>query len=273
MMRWFANALLFVAVAAFSTVPMGLAQDATKSTAETNKKDTNKSVKETSKSADAKGQQHTPHPFVGVLVGPVHPALADHLGDLLNAEQGLIVEESLPDSPAAKAGIKTHDILTMYDDQKLFSAEQFAKLVHSDKIGREVTIGYLRGGKQEKAQIKLGEAPKNPEAEGTHHAWHPRWFNHPRAFFRHVSHNPKTQWDDFDSLTLKKLGDNKFRAEVQYLNTSGKTEKHVFEGTREEIKKDIDAEKDLKPEERDHLLRSLNLPNDMEDFPDEFDAF
>jgi len=221
-------------------------------------------------------KQHVPHPFLGVFVSSVHPALAHNLGEMLNPEQGLIVEEFLADSPAAKAGIKMHDILMTYDDQKLLSAEQFVKLVHSDKVGREVTMGYLRGGKLHKTQVTLGDAPDHQH----HHVGAqasdttPRWLAGPRQFWNqlHFRHTPHKQWENFDSLNLKKLGDDKFRAEVHYLDKAGKAQQHVFEGTREEIKKAIDAKKDLKPIERDHLLRSLNLPNHDGDVSD-FDAF
>ncbi len=213
---------------------------------------------------DTAKKLHAGHPVLGVSVSSAHPALANNLRDLLSPDQGLIVEEVPEKSPAAKAGIKAHDILTTYDDQKLFSAEQLAKLVHSDKPGREVTVGYLRDGKLQKSQVTLGEA------EIPHlHAWTysteraPRWFGGPRRTMRrlHARQAPGSEWDNFDSLTLKKVGDNKFRAEVQYLDKDGKPQKHVFEGTREEIRKAIEAEQDLKPVERAHLLRSLNLPS------------
>lgn len=211
---------------------------------------------------EAAKTHHERHPLLGVLVSSAHPALANNLGDLLSPEQGLIVEELIADSPAAKAGIKVHDILTTYDDQKLFSAEQLAKLVHSDRPGREVKMGYLRRGKLHTTEIKLGES------KSLHHrAWRQPTQTQPQASdgLRHLQRRPRTRhaagnnWENFDSLTLKKLDDNKFRAEVQYLDTTGKSQKHVFEGTREEIKKSIEDEKDLKPAERAHLLRSLNL--------------
>jgi hypothetical protein len=206
--------------------------------------------------------------LLGVAVSSSHPALANNLGDLLSPEQGLIVEELGADSPAAKAGIKLHDILTSYDDQKLFSAEQLAKLVQADRAGREVTVGYLRDGKLHKAQLKLGETELPQVQWRTRSAERgPGWYGGPRRMMRrqHARAASGSEWDNFDSLTLKKVGENKLRAEVHYLDKEGKTQKHVFEGTREEIRKAIEAEKDLKPVERAHLLRSLNLPSIEDD--------
>lgn len=245
-MKTFTNMTLVAGILALFAVQSLFAEDAPK-------KDTPK--------PDATKKQQAGHPILGAYVSSAHPALANNLGDLLSPEQGLIVEDFPENSPAAKAGIKVHDILTTYDDQKLFSAEQLAKLVHSDRPGREVTIGYLRDGKLQKAQVKLGEA----------HSPHPRAWTQsaeagphligPRRLFRHpqAKHSTGSEWENFDSLSLKKLENGKFKAEVHYLDKEGKSQKHTFEGTRDEIKKAIENEQDLKPVERDHLLRSLNL--------------
>jgi hypothetical protein len=212
------------------------------------------------------------HPLLGVVVTSVHPALASNLKDVLSPEQGLTVEFVGEDSPAARAGIKVHDILTAYDDQKLFSAEQLAKLVYSDKVGRAVTLEMLRHGKLHKHQVTLGEtdSPRprawTPTPEDLYRGRRPERMI-PRLRF-HAAVTP----ENFDSMTLKKLGDDKFRAEVQYLDKNGKTQKHTFEGTRDEIRKAIEEHNDLKPAEKAHLLRSLNLHGPLDDIslPDWF---
>src|SRR5436305_5781017 len=79
-----------------------------------------------------------PMAFLGVMVEHLHPAFSSHLPGSGAKGQGLMVEDVGKDTPAGKAGIKSHDILMTYDDQKLFSPEQFVKLIHADKPGREV---------------------------------------------------------------------------------------------------------------------------------------
>lgn len=213
-------------------------------------------------------QSHDESAYLGVLVTSVHPALARHLKELPNPNQGLTVEEIADDSPAEKAGIKPHDILLNFDDQKLFSAEQFAKLVHSDKPGRQAKLELLRDGQKQAVQVTLGKAddqnfdPWMPPMEE-----HPFHFGHLRRMQRRLDgQRPAGEWKDFDSLTLKKLGDNKFHVEVQYLGKDNQTHKHAFDGTREEIRTAIRQEKDLKPAERSHLLRSLNMRPDDDSF-------
>jgi len=210
--------------------------------------------------------------YFGVIVEPAHPALAANLKNVLKPDQGLSVEVVAEESPASKAGVKVHDILTTFDNQKLFSVEQFVKLVRSEKPGREVTVEYLRGGKLEKLQLTLGKLDNSDIRVWTpSQRSQPYRFGRPDRVPRRFSGEPTPayEWDNFDSLTLKKLGVDKFRAELQYLDKDGKLQKQVFEGSRDEIHKAIEAEKSLKPAERAHLLRGLNLrsPEDETPFP------
>ena len=48
---------------------------------------------------------------------------------------------------------------------------------------------------------------------------------------------------------------------------AGKIEHQVFEGTREEIRHDVMAQKDLPGNERDHLLRSLDMRQQKVQWP------
>lgn len=110
------------------------------------------------------------HALLGIKLSRLHPALATQLKGVLSPEQGVIVDIVEPGSAAEKAGIKVHDIVTAYDDQKVFSAEQLVKLVHVDKPGREVTITLVRDGKLEKVKVTLAVKPpprsRPPEAAG-----------------------------------------------------------------------------------------------------------
>jgi hypothetical protein len=72
-----------------------------------------------------------------------------------------------PDSPAATA-LKSHDILLKLDDQLLVDPRQLSVLVRNHKDGDEVTLTYIRGGKETTAKVKLGkhDVPKMAMGEG-----------------------------------------------------------------------------------------------------------
>jgi len=97
--------------------------------------------------------------FLGVETGPVSPTLGAQLG--LGRGTGLVVNHVVPKSPA-DGRLQEHDILLKVDDQLLIETRQLAVLIRLRKEGDEVTLTYLRGGKQATVAIKLGrtEVPK-----------------------------------------------------------------------------------------------------------------
>ena len=97
--------------------------------------------------------------FLGVETAPVSAALTAQLE--LAAGTGLVVVHLVPDSPAAGA-LKENDILLKLDDQQLIEQRQLSVLVRNHRDGDEVTITYLRAGKQSTAKVKLArhEVPK-----------------------------------------------------------------------------------------------------------------
>jgi hypothetical protein len=208
-------------------------------------------------------------PYLGVGVEPLHPAFSAHLPGSLLGGQGVLVSTVAKDSPADKAGIKAHDILAAYGDQKLFSPNQMVKLVRADKPGKEVKLQLVREGKLLVVPVTLGDQP--PHIASREHSYRDLWerqfpWKLPRFSPNQPSSPPqsprptnKKGWESFDSLTLKKLDGNRFKAEVEYLDKEGKNQHHEFEGTREEIRKQIESEKDLPDDEREQLLGGLNL--------------
>ncbi|MCX6953383.1 MAG: PDZ domain-containing protein, partial [Verrucomicrobia bacterium] len=92
--------------------------------------------------------------FLGVEAGPVSATLVAQLG--LAEGNGLVVNQVLPNSPATGV-LKPHDILLKLDDQILIEQRQLAVLVRGHKEGDEVTLTYLRGGKQATAKVKLAK--------------------------------------------------------------------------------------------------------------------
>jgi hypothetical protein len=212
--------------------------------------------------------------YLGVGVEPLYRSLASHMPELLGSGQGVLVTSVVPKSPAERAGIMTDDVLMTYGDQKLFSPEQLAKLVRADKVGREVTLSLIREGKVEQVTATLGEHEVGSATTATPSQpghdwwgwrlpdWQPPHWRIPQRLTHPTSPTKKdTHWQSFDSMTIKNLGDNQFKAEIQYLDKDGKTQRQEFEGTREEVHKAIVAQKDLPDNEREHLLRSLDMPN------------
>jgi len=94
-----------------------------------------------------------PVPYLGVAVAPAGPALTSQLR--LPEGQGLVVTVVEPDSPAGKAGLQQHDVITKLDDQILIEPRQLSVLVRGHGEGDKVTVTYLRAGTEARVTATL----------------------------------------------------------------------------------------------------------------------
>lgn len=81
---------------------------------------------------------------------------------------GVLVTSVYKDTAAAKAGLKTGDVITKVDDSKISSTSDLSVAVSSHKAGDTVTITYIRDGNEATTQATLGSANDSTDeyAEG-----------------------------------------------------------------------------------------------------------
>jgi len=72
---------------------------------------------------------------------------------------GAPVQTVLPDSPAARAGVRTGDVLTKIDGAALTTAARVNDSVAEKRPGDTLTLALLRDGKEVEVRVSLGEAP------------------------------------------------------------------------------------------------------------------
>jgi hypothetical protein len=97
--------------------------------------------------------------WLGVSTEEASEALTSQLD--LQAGVGLLVTYVVPDGPAAKAGLKQHDVLVQFDDQSLVHPSQLRKLVRVRKEGDTVKLTFYRAGKRKTASVELGKTKAN----------------------------------------------------------------------------------------------------------------
>lgn len=99
---------------------------------------------------------------LGVRLSAPTPALAEQLD--LPADKGLVVEEVVPDSPAAKAGLKANDVIVEFAGRSIDSDPQvFVRMVREAKGDEAIDMVILRKGKKE--TIKGLKLPQDPRAQ------------------------------------------------------------------------------------------------------------
>jgi serine protease Do len=93
--------------------------------------------------------------WLGVEIGEVTQDKAKDLK--LSAARGVLVMDTEPDSPAAKAGLKENDVITQYDGQVVEGTVQFRRLVRETPSGRTVTLAISRNGSVQNIPVELGD--------------------------------------------------------------------------------------------------------------------
>ena len=96
--------------------------------------------------------------YLGVLISPVPEILYDQVPDLPR-NQGVMVTHVLPESPASQAGLRRHDVLLEYNDDKVRDCEHFARLIRADRPDHKVKLGLLRAGRKETVEVTLALGP------------------------------------------------------------------------------------------------------------------
>lgn len=93
--------------------------------------------------------------YVGLLTVDAPPALEAQ--NNLPPGLGVVVQAVDEASPAAKAGLAVHDIVTRMDDQLVINPPQFSVLVRLHRPGQTVNLEVLRHGKTLTLPVQLAE--------------------------------------------------------------------------------------------------------------------
>ena len=76
----------------------------------------------------------------------------------LSSQHGVLVEGVTEDGPAARAGIKTGDVLLEFDGERVRSVRQFTRLVQETPPGRKVQASLVRDGQKVNVTIEPRES-------------------------------------------------------------------------------------------------------------------
>lgn len=93
--------------------------------------------------------------YLGVQIQPVTEELAKSFN--LPEEQGALVGNVLPGSPAEKAGIKRGDIIIEFDGQKIHKAIELPGMVAAMPSGKTVKLKVFANGKERELSVTLGK--------------------------------------------------------------------------------------------------------------------
>ncbi len=103
--------------------------------------------------------------YLGVQVQPVTKDIADGLG--LDKAKGALVDHAEAGTPAAKAGLKSGDVIESVNGSPVNDARELSRKIAGIKPGAKVELSYLRGGKSDTATVELGVLPNDTKVGST----------------------------------------------------------------------------------------------------------
>jgi Do/DeqQ family serine protease len=109
------------------------------------------------------GSSAVKRPYLGAKLQQVTPEIADSLG--LKRPGGALVANVTANGPAARAGIKTGDLIVTVDGVAIEDPNAFDYRFATKALGGTAQIGVVRQGKESTVPVVLQPLPDTPRAE------------------------------------------------------------------------------------------------------------
>jgi serine protease Do len=101
--------------------------------------------------------------WLGVHIQGLTPELAKSFD--LSSDKGVLVADVDPEGPAAKAGLKSGDVIVRYNGQAVQTPQELTLAVASSRVGVPSKVEVLRNGQSLALQVSIGERPSQEMAE------------------------------------------------------------------------------------------------------------
>ena len=101
--------------------------------------------------------------WLGVQIQPVTSGIADSLG--LRKAEGAMVDQPQADSPAAKAGVESGDVITAVNGAPVKDARELARTIGMMAPNTSVKLEILRKGEVRTLTVTLGQMPNERQAK------------------------------------------------------------------------------------------------------------
>ena len=104
------------------------------------------------------------HPFLGIQMAEITPELKQELKSQknldVNAAEGILIIDVVPNSPAAQAGLKSGDVIQEIEGNKITKADEVQQAVAKTEVGEKLALGLLRNQKQLDLEVTVGILPQ-----------------------------------------------------------------------------------------------------------------
>lgn len=106
------------------------------------------------------------HPYLGIQMVALTPELKKNINSDPNSglsvddERGVLVVKVMPDSPAAKSGLRAGDVISKLNGQLVTDADTVQQAVESSSVGKDLQLEVHRNGQNKTLAVRAGAFPQ-----------------------------------------------------------------------------------------------------------------
>ena len=103
------------------------------------------------------------HAYLGIQMTALTPEIKQRLKTErnlnLDGAEGVLIVGILPNSPAARSGLRPGDVITAIDRQKISTASEVQKAVERTQVGEQLSLELVRQGNPLALRVEVGLLP------------------------------------------------------------------------------------------------------------------
>ncbi len=104
------------------------------------------------------------HPYLGIQMAQINPQLKEQLKSAKNlevdADQGVLIVDVVPNSPADRAGLQSGDVIQEIEGKAITETDEMQQAVAKTEVGEKIALGLQRDGKQVDLEVEIGVLPQ-----------------------------------------------------------------------------------------------------------------
>lgn len=110
------------------------------------------------------------HPYLGIQMVTLSPQMKDTLNRDLNSgvsvteDQGVLIARVMPDSPAARGGLRAGDVIHQIDGETVTDAARVQQKVEASRINANLRVQVNRNGQSQTVTVRLQPLPSQEGA-------------------------------------------------------------------------------------------------------------
>ncbi|MBD2258191.1 trypsin-like peptidase domain-containing protein [Pseudanabaena sp. FACHB-2040] len=105
------------------------------------------------------------HPYLGVQMLTLSPQTKEDLNRNPNSnltvseDKGVLIAQVVPNSPAARAGLRAGDVIRSIEGQAVTESAQVQRAVEASQVGQPLSLEILRSGQQQTVSLRPAALP------------------------------------------------------------------------------------------------------------------